>query len=368
MEDLSKFVIADEGLLKKLNISIDKVIEEKESFNLNYNLLEKILGLMVRNSRYINIGNIRTIVPVKKSEILTVTLDFFKSIDIDFYKKAVDTILHKDKNINMNIYNFHDVKNFNEKNNNNFVEYTDDGSVQYENGLAQVNIPTKTSLYPKEEKVFDKDTCVLEDLYTVVHEISHLFDLNLEAQRSIENGTMTKNYTRQFTAEATTIAFEGLLTEYLLKNDRFSKEGIQEIARKRANDTIKDARLVYAKLLLSREKTKNGEITSNFIEKLMRDNNLSNQTVRGMAYEIINIPRSMLFQNKYAIGGLIAPTIIKSYKENGSVALKEYLGYVKNGDLENALKAIGIEPNLQGIYTLNKNYGEQLQTLNEKER
>lgn len=323
---------------------------------------------MVRNSRYINSGKIRTIVPVKKRDILTITLDFFKSIDIDFYKKAIDTILHKDKNIDMNIYNFHDVKNFNERNNNNFVEYTDDGSVQHENGLAQVNIPTKRSLYSKEEKVLDKDTCVLEDLYAVVHEISHLFDLNLEAQRSIKNATMTKYYTRQFTAEATTIAFEGLLSEYLLKNNLFSKEGIQQIQKKRVNDTIRDTIGAYTKLLLSKEKSKYGTITLDFIEEFMKNNNLSPQTINKIIYDVIYTKREVLLQNKYAMGGLIAPTIIKTYKEKGVGALKQYLEHTKNGDLKNALKTIGIETNIQGIYTLNKNYHNQLQSFNEKER
>lgn len=139
---------------------------------------------------------------------------------------------------------------------------------------------------------------------------------------------------------------------------------MQQIAMKRVNDSIQNARLVYAKLLLSKEKSKNGDITLQFIEKIMRDNNLSIQYVRKMAYDIINVPRRMLFQNRYAIGGLIAPSIIREYKENGSIALKKYLEYAKNNDLEKALKATGIEMNIQGIDTLKKNYKEQIQALN----
>ena len=368
MIDFDKFIVMKESFLKKLNIAIDEVINEKESLDINYDLLEKVLEAMIKNNRFMYNGHITTVVPIKKSEMLNVTLDFFKSIDIDFYRKAIDTILQKNNNIKMNIYNSHNIKSYEKRDNNNLLEYTPGGSVQSRNGLATVNIPTKTELNSKEEKILDNDTCTLEDLYTVVHEIAHLFDLNLENQRNITDETRRKENTRQLTGEATAIAFEGLLTEYLLKNNLFSRDGIQQIEKKRLNSSIQDAILVYAKLLLSKEKSKNGEITLNFIEKLMRDNNLSTQYVRKMAYDIINIPRSMLFQNRYALGGLIAPTIIKAYKENGSVALKKYLEYTKNSDLEKALKTIGIEMNIQGINTLKKNYNEQLQVLNAKER
>lgn len=302
MVDFDKFIVMKEGFLKKLNIAIDKVIKEKESLDINYDLLEKALEVMIKNSRFIDNGLISTVVPIKKSEMLTVTLDFFKSIDIDFYKKAIDTILQQNNSIKMNIYNFHDIKNYEKRDNNHLLEYTPDGSVQSRNGLAKVNIPTKTELNSKEEKTFDKETCTLEDLYTVVHEISHLFDLNLENQTNITGKTRRKENTRELTGEATAIAFEGLLTEYLLKNNLYSREGIQQIARQRINSSIQDARLVYAKLLLSKEKSKNGEITLQFIEEFMRNNNFSTQYVRKMAYDIINVPINMLFQNRYAMG------------------------------------------------------------------
>ena len=364
MIDFDKFIVMKESFLKKLNIAIDEVINEKESLDINYDLLEKVLEAMIKNNRFMYNGHITTVVPIKKSEMLNVTLDFFKSIDIDFYRKAIDTILQKNNNIKMNIYNSHNIKSYEKRDNNNLLEYTPGGSVQSRNGLATVNIPTKTELNSKEEKILDNDTCTLEDLYTVVHEIAHLFDLNLENQRNITDETRRKENTRQLTGEATAIAFEGLLTEYLLKNNLFSRDGIQQIEKKRLNSSIQDAILVYAKLLLSKEKSKNGDITLQFIEKIMRDNNLSIQYVRKMAYDIINVPRRMLFQNRYAIGGLIAPSIIREYKENGSIALKKYLEYAKNNDLEKALKAIGIEMNIQGIDTLKKNYKEQLQALN----
>lgn len=126
-----------EGFLKKLNIAIDKVIMEKKRLNINYDLLEKVLEAMIKNSRFIDSKPISIVVPIKKSEMLTVTLDFFKSIDLDFYRKAIDVIFQQYNNIKMNIYNFHDIKNFERRDNNHLLEYTQDRSVQSRNGYSR---------------------------------------------------------------------------------------------------------------------------------------------------------------------------------------------------------------------------------------
>ena len=146
MIDFDKFIVMKESFLKKLNIAIDEVINEKESLDINYDLLEKVLEAMIKNNRFMYNGHITTVVPIKKSEMLNVTLDFFKSIDIDFYRKAIDTILQNNNNIKMNIYNSHNIKSYEKRDNNNLLEYTPGGSVQSRNGLATVNIPTKTEL------------------------------------------------------------------------------------------------------------------------------------------------------------------------------------------------------------------------------
>ena len=65
MVDFDKFIVMKEGFLKKLNIAIDKVIKEKESLNIDYDLLEKALEVMIKNSRFIDNGPISTVVPIK---------------------------------------------------------------------------------------------------------------------------------------------------------------------------------------------------------------------------------------------------------------------------------------------------------------
>jgi len=369
MVDFDEFVVMKEGFLKKLNIAIDTIIEEKQSMKLDYDIIEKVLKAMIKN-RNVSNSAVSVVVTIDRNQLLSITLDFFNSIDSEFYKKAIEIILQQNNDIKINIYNVHDVSNFKKRDEDNFVEHTPYGVVQTRNGHALVNIPTRTELEGEEENIVNKKDCTLEDLYAVVHEIAHLFDLNLDIGKPTKNEiagekeTYEDNITRELTGEATTIAFEGLLSEYLLKNTAYPKAAIQQISNNRINSCLQKARIVYSRLLLAREKMERGEIALDFIEKLMRDYNLSIQDVRYMASSIINSPKDMLMHNRYAIGGLLAPTIIKTYKTKGSDALKRYLEEAKKCDLESALKQIGIQLNDEGINEVIRNFQEHMQLYN----
>ena len=374
MVDFDEFVAMKENFLKKLNIAIDKVIREKESMDLDYDLLEKALGAMIRNNKSIDESPITVVTPIKKEEMLKVTLDFFESIDPELHKKAVDTILQQTDNIKMRIYNLHKIKDFKKRDEKGIPEYTRGANVYSRNGYATVHIPIKRELNSEEEKLLNKDECTLEDLYVMVHEIAHLFDLDLDLGRpdraEIEGKEEERKerITRELVGEATAISFEGMLSQYLLENGIYSKDAIQEIANLNMNSFLQDARLVYTKLLLAREKTKNGEITLEFVEKFMRDNGFSVQYIRKMAYNIIHDPRDMLYKKRYALGGLIAPTIIKKYREEGAGTLKRYLEEAKKENFEGALNALGIQLNEEGLSKLIANMREWVSRINPKER
>lgn len=375
MIDFDEFIIMKEGFLQRLNIAVDRIIQEKKSMNLNYEYIEKALKAMIKN-RNVNTNAIHVVTQVKKEEILKITLEFFKSVEPELYKRAVNIILGQEKDIKMNVYNVHSINNFIKRDKEGFLEYTPYGVAQTREGRALINIPTNVELNKKEDRIINKDDCTLDDLYTVVHEIAHLFDFNLDIEKATkkeiagEQEVYEDNITRELTAEATTIAFEGLLSEYLLENKLYPKSAIQQMSNRRINSCLQKARMVYAKLILAREKEEKGEITSEFIEKSMRDYNLSIQGVRHIASDIINSPRDMLIQNRYAIGGLLAPTIIKTYKMKGKETLQRYLEETKKCNLESALKQLGIQLNNEGIEETIKNFQEymQLHSLDMDER
>ena len=274
----------------------------------------------------------------------------------------------------MRIYNVHEIEDFSEEDEVGLLKYTQNANVEGIDGYASVHIPTKKELDSEEEKILGKEECGLEDLYAVVHETSHLFDLDLQKgmpdEEALAGGEerTEERITRELIGEATAIAFEGLLSEYLLSNTEISKGAIQEMDVLRMNSYLEYARLAYAKLLLAREKEENGEITLEFVEKLMRDNGFSMQYIRKLANNIINNPHDMLYQKRYAIGGLISPTIIKRYKERGTSTLKEYLKQSKNENFEGAMKALGIQVNEEGVNQLIANMKEYIANLNMKVR
>lgn len=375
MVNFDEFVVMQEEFLNKLNVAVDKIIREKKSMNLDYDYIQKALKLMV-NNRNAKMSPVSIVVPIKKEEMIKTSLEFFESIDDELYQKVIDVVLADDKDIKLNIYNVHSINDFRKKDENNFLKYTTYGVVQNNYGCASVNIPMSSELTKKEADVINKNNPMLEDLYLMVHELSHLLDLNLDIGKATKKeiagkqGIYEVNITRELTAEATAIAFEGLLSEYLIENKAYPRAAIQQISNRRINSCLQKARKVYTKLILAREKEEKGKISLDFIENNMRNYGLSVQGVRGIANDIINYPDDMLMQNRYAIGGLIAPTIVKTYKEKGAEPIKSYLEYTKQCNLKSALNQIGIQLDREGIERLNSNFKEykQLYDLERNER
>ena len=66
MVDFDEFIVMREETLEELNIAIEKVIEEKESMGLDYDLLEKVLGTMIKSVRSEDVGPISVVTPIKK--------------------------------------------------------------------------------------------------------------------------------------------------------------------------------------------------------------------------------------------------------------------------------------------------------------
>lgn len=380
MRKLDELIVLDEYFLGKLNRAIGKTVQEKEEFDIDYDLLEKVLEAEIKNKRFRRTGPINKVVPIKKEELLAVALNFFESIDDEFYGKARDVILGQLKRIKMNMYLLHDMRDFSAKDEHGIREYTRDASVQTDRGFSVVHIPLQERVKSQEANVIlKKDEGTLGDLYTIVHEISHLFDLRqadtIPSKEEIAQGrnfAPRKSVTRELLGEATAIAFEGLLTDYLLKKGLYPESAVRDIENTRANNSLADARIVYTKLMLAKQKVRNGNITNEYIEEMMKQNDMSVYDARDLARKIVQDNRKTMYRNRYAVGGLVAPTIIKAYerdKENGTQSLKEYLKAVYDDNFEGALRAIGIEPNAQGINTLAKNMKARDAKINkDKER
>ena len=362
--DLKELMIISKEELKQLNKSIDKINHEKSRINFNRNILEKLMGRIEKAIPYRNESEINIITPIKYQKMLKLVMDFYKSIDEEIYQKVKEYVLQQEKNINCYVYNPYKI---------------DKGKLDSEIGIrysgftiegrnwCEIHIPvTQPINCLRNKKNIDQEgldniipEATLQDAYVMVHEIAHVLDFNVDQMRLGKAREGKKGVTRQLLTESTALAFEKMFSKYLLKNKTFSKEIVQAIDSIRENLIREDCCATYYKLMLYKEKEKNGQITEEFLEKVMRDNNLSKGGIKKIIRAVINDKNKVWYQERYAIAKLIAPSIAKKYEEGDILAIKKYLQSTQEGNLKDALLAIGIENNKEGIEILFKNLQEE---------
>ena len=359
--DLKELMIVSEQELEELNKSIDRINQEKSRINFNRNILESLIGRIEKVIPYREESEIRTITPIRYSEMLKFVMDFYKSIDEEIYQKVEKYVFQQEKGVNLYIYNPYkiDKEKLDSKTE---IEYSGVTIEGYD--WCEIHIPlTQQVNFLRNKKNIELDNIIpeatLHDAYVMVHEIGHVLDFNIDQMRLGKAHEGKKGVTRQLLTESTALALEKMFSKYLLKNKIFSKKIIQAIDNIRENLVRDDCRATYYKLMLYKEKEKNGQITEEFLEKTMRDKNFSRNGIRRIVKAVINDNKKVWYQERYAIAKLIAPSIVKKYEEGNISAIKEYLQSTQEGNLKNALLAIGIENNKNGIEVLFKNLQEE---------
>lgn len=362
--DLRELKIASEQELEELNKSIDRISQEKSRINFNRNILERLMERIEKVIPYREESEIRIITPIKYHEMLKLVMDFYKSIDEEIYQKVKKYVLQQEKSVNFYIYNPYkiDKERLDSENGIKYSGFTIEGK-----NWCEIHIPLAQQIdFLRKKKNIDQacldniiPEATLKDAYVMVHEIGHLLDFNIDQMRLGKAWKGKKGVTRQLLTESTALALEKMFSKYLLKNKIFSKEIVQAIDNQRENSILDGCRATYYKLMIYKEKEKNGQITEGFLEKIMRNENLSIKGIRKIVKAIINDNVKVWYQERYAIAKLIAPSIFKKYEEGNISAIKEYLKSTQEGNLKNALLAIGIENNKDGIEILFKNLQEE---------
>ncbi len=364
--------VIEQNILDKLNNSIDRVIADKNRYNLDYEFIEETLEKLLKDRRIVGMGKTTILTNVSKEQALREILQFFKSVDEEFCNKAIKVILQQNEKVKMNIYNINSIRRLDKEDENGIEEYDYIGSVSSNRGKATVHIPLGEDLNAENtKKIGSTNHCTIDDLCTIVHEISHLFDFEIDdtlpsrnklLNPDIRKGLRKYNLTRELLTETTATVFEGIFADYLLQNTKYCKtETKQNIITKQVSFLI-DAQYVHAKLFLAREKEKSGIISQNFIKQTMKQKHLSKSYVKYLATCITKDIHNMQFERRYAFAGLIAPTIIKKYRQNpkeGAEQLKKYLSYVKQDNFEEALGVFGITWDREGIDQMIRNVKEE---------
>lgn len=356
---MSELKINDNKLFR-LNECANRTREEKKKSNIDFAFLEKVYKIILRNTNYLQEGKVKCIIPIKKEEIIRIALEFFQSIDEEFYQRAKNVIMNIDEQASSSVVNV----NIDDR-------YGRIGFLKTVFGKSEAYMPIQSIL--SKQEALENGTGTLEDLYTMVHEISHLFDLNVKdtLPKIVEpNNKKEKKITRELFGETTTRAFEILLTEYLLKNTDYSKDAIKQQHKITENNYYDMASSIYGRLLLAEECEKNGKITQETLEKLRKKNGLGIHYFRHVIDKIINDPRSLTFRNRYAVANAVASTIVKKYHEGGSKILKMYLNAVKEDDMEKVLNILEISLGNEGIrqvidnkLQLNRNIDKEIEEV-----
>lgn len=352
----------DDNIIQKLDNLAQNVTEQKESHNLPYDFIEKAILLYIKNNGYCEVDDLLEGIPLKKWKIISLTLEFFKSVDSEIYKKIKNIIFSKNSKIKLNIYKLSEVKNFNENDFEfkNFRRYSKNPFNQRWDNRDIVYIPLEDTFRKGEEKknVLQKDEGSLKDVYILVHELTHTLDMYLgyiiNKHKNIISGELYDN--NSILTESIAVGMERYLTNYLLDNKICNTNNVRESFIIRANDTINACYFAYTRLALARKKQKNGKITKKDIDEAAGEMDLGIEGKNQLVDILINKKNKDFFTGiEYALSGILAPTIQNMIRQGKIGKVKEYIKLSRIGDFENALKALEITLDEEGLKKLEHN-------------
>lgn len=341
------------GFLQDFNVAINKVnteiADDKHMKDPNfYNFIRNSIEIICNKTSYLDESPDQEQAIIHEDLLFETVLNFFKSIDKEFYDKAARILNNTYPYTKTYIYDFHtdDPKEFSHY------------CIRYTNNKAEVFLPlgyklSKENLNEIRNK-YGEDFYTIDDLYSVVHEISHLFDIKPE------NFSDEPSLTRDILTEITPGIFENFLNEYLLSNKIFSNRVITNKKNSINNKLVTHANLTRLKLKFAKIKREKGEITEEDITDIMINEKISSNTykelLRLIAYSNTNITES----KRYAFCGLYAPLFHKKCQITPNKRVEMLKNYISN--MENDLSFFDILKELDLEYDseqLKKEDGEE---------
>lgn len=323
--------------LSELN-SIIETYRDMMDISLNYDFIEYAATMLMRKS---NFKPQRVYIKYYNPEqAIGIALDFFKSLGIDeWYNNARNIILGKDKRIGINIYDYKNIKDKNKKDENGIQMYTPDSSTEgkideYDKYNFRNSTPrslvriSKQDRYDDLPNIISKEKFTLDDIYSIVHEISHTFDL--------ENDVFSVNQRRIY-SEIPTFCFEKMLGKYLTDNNIVEERVVESIERQRIEDVMYHTKHVYVIMNLMRIQEEEGLITKESIDKFTRSRNIRNvEFIRQSLMDVLELDIDLNLHIKYLIAGLTSSQFIKLYNQDKKQAIENLYLYcqdVKEGYL-----------------------------------
>ena len=354
---LNKEINIEDKTLNQLN----NLANELTKKNIPSEFLEEMMKKYLENNSYQNLPRNNSVKVLKKWEVISIVLDFYKSLDDELYKRVFNIVMNVNPKIRFNIYDIEDARGFRQRDfeDKNFRRYElNPYNVIHEN-RDMVYVPLKSE--PEGKVELEKDTATLADAYIMTHELAHTFDMYLnyildDKRKNIKN--IEKN---NVLTESTAIAFEGLFTKYLFEKDIIDDyEYVRNILIKRTNHTYTQCEKSYGRLKMIKIMQRNKEITNEDIKEILSPFNLT--PIQENKYiELLIKEGAKMFDISIgyaAMAGMISPTIEKNIMDGNKKNVKEYLEFSKIMDFEKALNALGISMDENGIEQLQSNKEE----------
>lgn len=245
--DTDEFKIPDDKL-KMLNDFIQENLLNRKN-STNYDLLYRISGMMTKDFKIKDRHFDSINKPSTMEETKEIALHFFKGLDQELYEK-VKGIVEGNSEFLFNMYMLDENEDFSKTDNDEMPIHTKTPMVLERNGKAGVFVPCKATL---------------EDIYLLVHELSHTFDFVLGPSSP----------TRNMLGEVTPYCFEAMLSKYLLETGIATREDVTNLEKGNTISNYDDGVETFAKFQLMKLKEQNGDISQDDIiqmQKKIRNN------------------------------------------------------------------------------------------------
>ena len=367
----------EKEMLDKLNNIAGRIILEEEKYPLDFELQLNMFKKMITTNTIKDSNNGIELL-LSREEVLKRVLEFYRTVDIEYYSVALDFLLQLKRNKSLEI--FFCRKDSLSRLEQISVERKGYYTYDYIFDETEIFVPTRLNEKREEMGIYNKNTDIINDSIVIVHEIAHVLDQNkIEGLFSIladinekpesiakkyeEIGKMVRanNKARDVFVETTAITFEKLYMQYLMENTNYPKSNISSIAVRRFNNSLYDADECYDNLRIAKIKKENGEIRNDDIILLMEEYGESKEKIERRIERIVREKGQINEAKKYAIAGLFAPTLVFQYQTNGANVLKQYIATVKNNSVDQIFNLLQIPKNQEGIDTLFANMQKQIE-------
>ena len=335
--DTDEFEIPDDKL-KMLNEFIQENLQNRKN-STDYDLLYRISVMMTKDFTIKDWHNNPITKPSTMEKTKKIALQFFKGLDQELYEK-VKGVIEGNSKFSFNMYMLDENEDFSKTDNDGMPIHSKIPMVLEKNGKTGVFVPCKGTL---------------EDIYLLVHELSHTFDL-----------PPNDNPTRYVLGEITPYFFEAMLSQYLVENGIATKEQVVGIEERQIVGHYNDGVETFAKFKLMKIKEEKGDITQDDIKQLQKRYGVSHNHIRYILDRMVNSAPFIEVKARYMTAQLIYPHFMEQYEKNPQSAiktLKKYFEQIKSNSFIGSLQTLGIEPREDSIQDLIKTANTRFENL-----